>query len=81
MRILLVRYCNAFSIEVIRFNIVCFLQKSLLDVLFDRVGQIEESIFEVAAKMDVSNLVGGGSTDIRFAAFEMCFNKIPCRTK
>ena len=46
--------------------------------IFNRVGQIEESTFEVAVKMNVANLVGGGSTDIRFAAFEMLKNKIAC---
>ena len=45
-------------------------------VFFNRVGQIEESIFEVAVKMDVANLVGGGSTDIRSAAFEMCLSRL-----
>ena len=36
-------------------------------VSFARAGHIEESVFEVAVKMgDAANLVGGGSTDIRF---------------
>ena len=39
----------------------------ILYVFFARAGHIEESIFEVAVKMgDAANLVGGGSTDIRF---------------
>ena len=39
----------------------------ILYVFFARAGHIEESVFEVAVKMgDAANLVGGGSTDIRF---------------
>ena len=38
---------------------------SISNVFFVRVGHIEESIFEVAVKMDAANYVGGGSTDIR----------------
>ena len=61
--------------ELVILNIKFFLTQlaglNIMYVFFNRVGQIEESIFEVAVKMDVANLVGGGSTDIRFAAFEL----------
>ena len=56
--------------SMVRLNLICLFSTELVRlnqiyIFFNRVGQIEESIFEVAVKMNVANLVGGGSTDIR----------------
>ena len=47
-------------------NSLPFEQFPFLCSLLTRVGQIEESIFEVSMKTDVAAFVGGGTTDIRF---------------